>query len=57
MTLPSLCTMARKRKSQAFEHDEEQHQPSKKTRATETPLPEGVHHYEALDEVPWDLQK
>ena len=49
--------MARKRKSKALERDEEQHPPPKKARPTETSLPEGVHHYEALEEVPWDIQR
>lgn len=49
--------MARKRKSNALDHDDEQYEQPKKTRASEISLPEGVHHYETVEEVPWDLQK
>lgn len=49
--------MARKRKNKALNPDEEQYETSKKARVTETSLPEGVHHYETIEEVPWDLQK
>ncbi|KAL6247342.1 putative diacylglycerol O-acyltransferase tgs1 [Rhinocladiella similis] len=47
--------MARKRKSANY-GDESELSPAKKVASTE-PLPEGVHHYETLEEVPWDLQK
>jgi len=49
--------MARKRKSKALDPYEEDNETSKKARVVETPLPEGVHHYERVEEVPWDLQK
>ncbi|KAJ9640761.1 putative diacylglycerol O-acyltransferase tgs1 [Knufia peltigerae] len=47
--------MARKRKSANY-GDESNQPPTKKVASTE-PLPDGVHHYETLEEVPWDLQK
>lgn len=49
--------MAKKRKNKPLDRDEERYQHSKKPRVSETPLPEGVHHYETVEEVPWDLQK
>ncbi|KEF54390.1 uncharacterized protein A1O9_09556 [Exophiala aquamarina CBS 119918] len=49
--------MAKKRKNKALDPNEEQYESSKKARVTETPMPKGVHHYETIEEVPWDLQK
>ncbi|ETN39169.1 uncharacterized protein HMPREF1541_05392 [Cyphellophora europaea CBS 101466] len=44
---------SRKRKSQAQVEDL---QPSKRQELS-SPLPNGVHHYQNLEDVPWDIQK
>jgi hypothetical protein len=44
----------KKGRKQAFE---ESQPPSKKQRVSGQPMPEGVHHYETIEEVPWDIQK
>ncbi|KIX98295.1 uncharacterized protein Z520_05596 [Fonsecaea multimorphosa CBS 102226] len=47
--------MGKKRKNAVpVEHD---YEPPPKKRPLTTPLPEGVHHYESIEEVPWDIQK
>ncbi|KIX03601.1 uncharacterized protein Z518_07154 [Rhinocladiella mackenziei CBS 650.93] len=47
--------MAKKRKH--VDRSEPSSQPPTKKRLSDTTLPEGVHHYQSLGEVPWDLQK
>jgi hypothetical protein len=47
--------MGKKRKN--VDRSEESAQPPSKKRASTAPLPEGIHHYETIDEVPWKVQK
>jgi trimethylguanosine synthase len=47
--------MAKKRK-QAAKADTSEEPPQKKQNADEE-LPPGVHHYQTIEEVPWDIQK
>ena len=47
--------MAKKRKGRPRDHDPDPNLTIKKQKVEF--FPEGVHHYEALEEVPWDLQK
>ena len=49
--------MGKKRKNKYGDSHEDLDQPAKKPRVSTSPLPEGVHHYQELEEVPWDLQK
>ncbi|KIV93195.1 hypothetical protein PV10_04432 [Exophiala mesophila] len=51
--------MARKRKSRAVAEDAKWSAKKQKQtqESSEESLPEGVHHYQTLEEVPWDLQK
>jgi hypothetical protein len=50
----NLGVMARKRKH--AERSGGDAQPPTKKVASD-PLPDGVHHYQHLNEVPWDIQK
>ncbi|KAJ9494918.1 putative diacylglycerol O-acyltransferase tgs1 [Exophiala xenobiotica] len=47
--------MAKKRKH--VDRDEDTSQVPARTVAPSEPLPDGVHHYETIEEVPWDVQK
>ncbi|EXJ93199.1 hypothetical protein A1O3_01756 [Capronia epimyces CBS 606.96] len=47
--------MARKRKN--IDRFPQSSEPPRKKRVSTTPLPDGVHHYQEVDEVPCDLQK
>ncbi|KIW99059.1 uncharacterized protein Z519_00722 [Cladophialophora bantiana CBS 173.52] len=47
--------MGRKRKN--VERTENSNEPPLKRRPSTTPLPDGVHHYQNIEEVPWDIQK
>lgn len=47
--------MGKKRKNTDLA--EEPSQPPPKKRESTTPLPEGVHHYQDIEEVPWKIQK
>ncbi len=49
--------MARSKKRKDVDRVEEPGQLLKKTKVSTTPLPEGVYHYQNIDEVPWDVQK
>jgi hypothetical protein len=52
---PQSVTMAKKRKQAAEAHPSEE--PPQKKQNVDEDLPPGVHHYRALEEVPWDIQK
>ena len=47
--------MAKKRKH--VDRDEDTSQVPARIVPPSEPLPEGVHHYETIEEVPWDVQK
>jgi hypothetical protein len=48
--------MANKRKWKSMQAYDASIRPLKKYTPT-SPLPSGVHHYQELEEVPWDIQK
>lgn len=48
--------MANKRKRKSAQAYDASINPLKR-QALSSPLPEGVHHYQDLEEVPWDIQK
>jgi hypothetical protein len=47
--------MAKKRKR--VERTDPNNEPPLKKQSSTTELPPGVHHYEQVEEVPWDIQK
>lgn len=53
--IPQTIEMGRKRKH--AERTENSNQPVAKKQNTATDLPPGVHHYQSVEEVPWDIQK
>jgi hypothetical protein len=55
MFAPRSVAMARKRKS--VEQPAAPEEPPQKKPNTATELPPGVHHYQYVEEVPWDIQK
>jgi hypothetical protein len=46
-----------KRKRSKKNVDETSQPPSKKQSTLKEALPDGVHHYQSIEEVPWDIQK
>lgn len=48
--------MANKRKRKSAQAYDANINPLKR-QALSSPLPEGIHHYQDIEEVPWDIQK
>ena len=48
--------MGKRKRNRKYEHDDSQ-PPAKKQYFPSSPMPDGVHHYQTLEQVPWDIQK